>query len=113
MRRPGLRDAGVLGPRRIFNLVVFILVPGFLEVVLQLFLRVPPALADGSHLLGSGCSMGVLVGTKVALRSFACFAHKGIVPPGALFRKGRKASFRTAASELLQCTPSAVCCTYG
>jgi hypothetical protein len=62
---------GLPNLRTILVIVVFALVAGFLEVVLQLLLGVPPALADGSHLLGGGCSVGVLVRTKVAWISSA------------------------------------------
>jgi hypothetical protein len=58
-----------LRPAPAFMMLAF--VAGLLEVVLQFLLGVPPALADGPHLLGSGCSVGVLVRTKVMRTSSA------------------------------------------
>src|SRR5919205_562987 len=53
-----------------------VLVPGFLEMLLQLLFRVPAALANGTHLLGGGCRMGVLVRPVIRKK----LAHSGIVP---------------------------------
>jgi hypothetical protein len=67
----GLDVDGLPDLRPASAFVVLAFVAGFLEVVLQLLLGVPPALADGPHLLGGGCSVGVLVRTKVAWISSA------------------------------------------
>jgi len=83
----GLDVGGLPNPRPIFSFVASAFMAGLLEVVLQFLFGVPPALADGSHLLGGGCSMGVLVRTKVVRLSSAYIAHKCIVPPGALMGK--------------------------
>ena len=67
--------------------MMFALMAGFLKVVLQLLLRVPPALPDGPHLLGAGCCVRMLVRAEVARGASADIAHTCIVPPCGLFRK--------------------------
>ncbi len=84
----GLDSAGQPHLRVALNGVVFVLLACLLKVVFQLLLGVPPALPDGPHLLGTGCRVRMLVGTKIARAPSACIAHKGIVPPGVPLRKG-------------------------
>jgi hypothetical protein len=83
-----LDGAGQPYLRVALNEVMIVLVARFLKVVFQLLLGVPPALPDGPHLLGTGCRVRMLVGTKIARAPWACIAHKGIVPPGVPLRKG-------------------------
>ncbi|MDQ0675231.1 hypothetical protein QFZ36_002792 [Pseudarthrobacter siccitolerans] len=67
----GLDVEGLPNLRPAPTFVVLAFVAGLLEVVLQFLLGVPSALADGPHLLGGGCSVGVLVRTKVVRTSSA------------------------------------------
>jgi hypothetical protein len=83
-----LDGAGQPHLRLALNGVVFVLLACFLKVVFQLLLGVPPALPDGPHLLGTGCRVRMLVGTKIARAPSAYIAHKGIVPLGGHLRKG-------------------------
>ena len=84
----GLDSAGQPHLRVALNGVMFVLLACFLKVVFQLLLGVPPALPDGPHLLGTGCRVRMLVGTKIARAPSAYIAHKGIVPPVGHLRKG-------------------------
>ena len=69
------------------GLMVFVLAAGFLEMLFQLLLRLPPALSYGPDLLGGWCNMGALVGAKVPRSCMAGIAHTGIVPPESPVRK--------------------------
>lgn len=103
-----LRGAGASGARFFRLPVVFTLVTGLLQVVLQLLLRVPPALSYGSHLLRAGCRVRMLVGAGVARSSFACITHTCIVPLGANFRKGAAVRFTVPIPPNKKCTENAL-----
>ena len=80
------------------------LVARFLEVVLQLLLRIPSALPDSAQLLGRRRRVGVLA---MALRVPILFlAHKGIVPPDSLCGK---AGPRQHTSGSLGAVPGRCC----
>jgi len=101
-RRSGLDGAGQPHLRVARNVVMIVLVARFLKVVFQLLLGVPPALPDGPHLLGAGCRMRMLVGTKIARAPCACIAHKGIVPPGVPLRKGCASPLSASSPHVLE-----------
>ena len=64
------------------------LVPRFLKVVLQFFLRFAPALADGADLLRRWRGMGVQM-PVIARRAVVYVVHNGIVPLDVLRGKSR------------------------
>jgi len=97
-----LDSAGQPYLRVALNMVMIVLVARFLKVVFQLLLGVPPALPDGPHLLGTGCRVRMLVGTKITRAPCACIAHKGIVPPGVPPRKGCASPLSVSAPRVFQ-----------
>jgi hypothetical protein len=60
---------------------VFVLVARFLQVMLQLFLRLTPALPDSADLLRRWRRMGMLVRTMAVRRPVVYLAHISILPP--------------------------------
>lgn len=58
-----------------------ILVAGFLEVVLQLFLRIAAALAHCAHLLRGGRGVGMQMRACIIRAVNPVFLHRNIVPP--------------------------------
>ena len=64
-----------------------LLVARFLQVVLQLLLRLPAALAHGTYLLGRRRVVGMLMRAVIGRVWF--LAHSGIVPPEVHIRKQR------------------------
>jgi hypothetical protein len=71
---------------RVGGVVVVVFVAGFVQMMLQLLLRFPPALPDGPDLLrGRHRSMHMLV--QAVPYSFASIPHKGIVSPALPSRK--------------------------
>jgi hypothetical protein len=70
-----------------FGFMLFRLLAGLLEVMLQLLFGVPPALPDSPHLLRCRGRVCMQVRTKVPRVPSVGVAHTGIVPLPASFRK--------------------------
>lgn len=83
---------------RFSGLILFILLTRFPKVRVQLFFRFPPALPDGSHLLGAGRRLPVLRRALFLPVLAVLVAHKGIVPPRLPFRKTRRGNTEASAS---------------
>jgi hypothetical protein len=90
---PGVHWFGVRSRpgRGSFVMVRVVLVAGFLEMVLQLLLRVAAALTHSPHLLCCGRRMRVLVRAVVMDTGTVIFAHTEIVPPNPGAGKGLSA----------------------
>lgn len=69
-----------------------VLVARFLQMMLQLFLRLPPALPYGPHLACSRGNVRMLVRADIPRVPLIALAHKGMVPPGVPAGKSRTAA---------------------
>ncbi|MET3721718.1 hypothetical protein ABIB27_003594 [Arthrobacter sp. UYEF21] len=88
LRRPGsflLWGSFALGIHVVPEQIAFM--AGYVEVVLQLFLRIAAALTHGPHLLRGRSGVGVLVRAMVLNAVSAVLTHTEIVPPHGSVRK--------------------------
>ena len=69
--------------------MVVVLVARFIQMVLQLFLRLTPTLPDSADLLRSRRCMGMLVRPMILRGPVVFFAHKGILPLDRFYGKTR------------------------